>query len=118
MLAAALLHDVCEDCGVKPEELPVGPEAREVVRLVTKPEDRTHFSEEAYYREILEQIGSSPENALMVGNDVKEDMETAAAVGMKGFLMTGYLLNREGKDISGYPQGDFSELRKYIETLS
>ena len=82
--------------------------------------ENSHYSKPnpAYYREILEQIGSSPENTLMVGNDVKEDMETAAAVGMKGFLMTGYLLNREGKDISGYPQGDFSELRKYIETLS
>lgn len=53
LLAALLLHDVCEDCGVAPEELPVCSEVQEVVRLVTKPEDKTHFSEEAYYREIL-----------------------------------------------------------------
>ena len=37
LLAACLLHDVCEDCGVEPEELPVGEEAREAVRLLTKP---------------------------------------------------------------------------------
>ena len=82
--------------------------------------ENSHYSKPnpAYYREILEEIGSSPENSLMVGNDVKEDMETAAALGMKGFLMTGYLLNREGKDISGYPQGGFSELQEYIEALS
>ena len=72
----------------------------------------------AYYREILEHVGSLPENSLMVGNDVREDMEAAASVGMKGFLMTEYLLNREEKDITGYPQGGFSELQEYLETLS
>ena len=72
----------------------------------------------AYYQEILEQIGSLPENSLMVGNDVREDMEAAASVGIKGFLMTEYLLNREGMDITGYPQGGFSELQEYLETLS
>ncbi len=49
LLAALLLHDVSEDCGVKPEDLPVCPEAQEIVRLVTKPQDRSAFSEEAYY---------------------------------------------------------------------
>ena len=38
LLSACLLHDVCEDCGVKPEELPVNEETREAVRLLTKPE--------------------------------------------------------------------------------
>ena len=52
VLAAALLHDVCEDCGVAPEELPVGPEAREVVRLVTKPQPL--LSERKYYEAIAE----------------------------------------------------------------
>ena len=52
VLAAALLHDVCEDCGVAPEELPVGPEAREVVRLLTKPEPL--LSEKKYYADIAE----------------------------------------------------------------
>lgn len=49
LLAALLLHDVCEDCGVAPEELPVCREVQEIVRLVTKPEDRKSFSEEEYY---------------------------------------------------------------------
>ena len=36
VLAAALLHDVCEDCGVAPEELPFSDAVREAVRLLTK----------------------------------------------------------------------------------
>lgn len=34
-LAAILLHDVCEDCGVTPQELPVGEPVQRVVELVT-----------------------------------------------------------------------------------
>ena len=51
LLAACLLHDVCEDCGVAPEELPVGEAAREAVRLLTKPEGfrKTEEQERAYY---------------------------------------------------------------------
>ena len=35
VLAAALLHDVCEDCGAAPETLPVGKQIQNTVRLVT-----------------------------------------------------------------------------------
>lgn len=51
LLAALLLHDVCEDCGVTPEELPVCEEAQEIVRLVTKPKQA--FSHKEYYDAIL-----------------------------------------------------------------
>ena len=36
MISAALLHDVCEDCDVLVEDLPVNDETREAVRLLTK----------------------------------------------------------------------------------
>lgn len=56
LLAACLLHDVCEDCGVAVEELPVGNDAREAVRLLTKPEDYDHTetSTRIYYNAIKE----------------------------------------------------------------
>lgn len=38
LLSACLLHDVCEDCGVRLDELPVNDRTREAVRLLTKPE--------------------------------------------------------------------------------
>ena len=51
LLAACLLHDVCEDCGVNPEQLPVGEETQEAVRLLTKPAGfgKTDPEETAYY---------------------------------------------------------------------
>ena len=52
LLAALLLHDVCEDCCVLPEELPVCAEVQEIVSLVTKP--KTSFSEKDYYEAILD----------------------------------------------------------------
>lgn len=51
ILSACLLHDVCEDCGVEPEELPVSDECREAVRLLTKPKgfDKTAKAEKEYF---------------------------------------------------------------------
>lgn len=41
MLATCLLHDVCEDCGVLPEELPVSEKVQHLVALLTRPTDET-----------------------------------------------------------------------------
>ena len=51
LLSVCLLHDVCEDCGVALEELPVNGETREAVRLLTKPEnfEKIDKDEKAYY---------------------------------------------------------------------
>lgn len=57
LLSAALLHDVCEDCDVLVEELPVNDETKKAVALVTKDFEALEKSEEAledYYRAISE----------------------------------------------------------------
>ena len=69
-----------------------------------------------YYRDVLTCLGATPEECLMVGNDVTEDM-IAETLGMKVFLMTDCLINKHGKDISGYPQGSFPELIDFVQTL-
>lgn len=69
-----------------------------------------------YYIEFLDKLGLSPEECLMVGNDVTEDM-IAETLGMKVFLITNDVINRQGKDISRYPQGGFAELLEYVKTL-
>lgn len=69
-----------------------------------------------YYKEILSQLGVSAEECLMVGNDVAEDM-VAEKLGMKVFLMPACLLNKDGKDVSAYPQGDFDDLLAYVDAL-
>lgn len=69
-----------------------------------------------YYEEVAAQMGLQPEECLMVGNDVTEDM-VAGTIGMKVFLLTDCLINKENKDISVYPNGSFRELMDYIKTL-
>lgn len=69
-----------------------------------------------YYREILEKQGLKAEECLMVGNDAEEDM-IARSLGIQVFLLTDCLINRDGRDISGYPQGSFPELLAFIRDL-
>ena len=64
IIAACLLHDVVEDCGVTYEELPVNDETKELVRLLTHskttPENRDEIMREYY-----SQIASNPTAALV-----------------------------------------------------
>ena len=69
-----------------------------------------------YYRDVLAAIGAAPEECLMVGNDVSEDM-IAETLGMKVFLLTDCIINRHNKDVSSYPQGDLDALMKFIQTM-
>lgn len=69
-----------------------------------------------YYLDILAQLGASAEECVMVGNDVTEDM-VAQTLGMRVFLLTDCLINRQDQDISAYPHGDFSALMEYIQSL-
>lgn len=66
-----------------------------------------------YYRDIQKQRGLRAEECCMVGNDVAEDM-VAETVGMKVFLLTDCLINREDKDISVYPHGGFEQLLEFL----
>lgn len=67
-----------------------------------------------YYRAILAEIGEKPENCIMVGNDVTEDM-IAQELGMEVFLLTDCMINKNDKDISQYPHGGFNELLVWLK---
>ena len=69
-----------------------------------------------YYKEVIEKLGVKAEECLMVGNDVGEDMVTEE-LGMKVFLMPADLINKVGKDVSKYPQGNFEDLLAYISEM-
>ena len=66
-----------------------------------------------YYAFIADKLGIPPENCVMVGNDVSDDM-SAKAIGMQVFLFTDYLINTKNEDISQYPQGSFEQLDKFL----
>ena len=67
-----------------------------------------------YYREIARRLNLKPDECIMVGNDVAEDM-IAQTLGMKVFLLTDCLLNRKNSDISGFPQGNIQDMLAFIE---
>ncbi len=69
-----------------------------------------------YYRSIVDELGVSPEECLMVGNDVEEDM-IAEALGMRVFLITDCLINKAGRDISRYPNGGFADLEAFLKGI-
>ena len=57
ILATILLHDVCEDCGVAPEDLPFSEEVREAVRLLSfqvMPSETRADAKKRYYAAIAE----------------------------------------------------------------
>ena len=68
----------------------------------------------AYYREILRRMKLSSADCLMVGNDVSEDM-IASQLGMKVFLLTDCMINKNNENISSYPNGNFDSLLMYLK---
>ena len=66
-----------------------------------------------YYINITNQLGLSPCECLMVGNDVDDDM-VAEKLGMKVFLLTDCLINKNGVDVNAYPHGSFDQLKDFI----
>lgn len=69
-----------------------------------------------YYRDILDTIGAKPEDCLMVGNDVQEDM-IVRELGMEVFLLTDNLINLTNKDLAKYRKGDREDLLRFLQDL-
>ena len=85
--------------------------------LITTYENSRHCKPNRdYYADVLQALGVSPQECVMVGNDALEDM-VAETLGIRVFLLTDCLLNKNGSDIRPYPQGSFPELLDYIQKL-
>lgn len=85
--------------------------------ITTYENSRSGKPSEAYYNEVCSVLGVKPEECLMVGNDTCDDM-LAERVGMKVFLLTNCLYNKENKDISLYKKGGFAELEEFISRIN
>ena len=64
VIAACLLHDVVEDCGKTPDQLPVNAETAEIVRLVTH-EKTTDANRDEVMRAYYEEMKSNPKAVLV-----------------------------------------------------
>ena len=93
-----------------------GLDASEFALVTTFENSRFCKPSAGYYRDVADAVGFAPEECLMVGNDISDDMP-AAAIGMKVFLLTDCLIAKEGESIEDYPHGGFDDLMAYIETL-
>lgn len=71
-----------------------------------------------YFRYVTDKLGLAPEECLMVGNDVREDVVASRAFGMHSFLLLNdYLLNKDNADITAFPRGNFDDLLAYAREL-
>ena len=66
-----------------------------------------------YYEEVLEKTGYKPEEVVMVGNDVREDM-IVNQLGIDSYLITDCLLNLDNEDINKYKHGNFKEVMDLV----
>ena len=68
-----------------------------------------------YFTEVAEKIGADPAECLVVGNDTRDDM-VALLKGMQGYLITDYLIDRDGS-LEKYPHGTYEEFVAMVENL-
>lgn len=66
-----------------------------------------------YFREICDKCGIFPDESLMVGNDVDEDL-CSAELGFDTYLVTDCIINRHNKDFSSHKSGSFEDFYNYL----
>lgn len=70
-----------------------------------------------YYREILKTVSKQPEQCIMVGNDIQEDM-CSLQLGLKVYLITDCLINKNNIDINTFEHGSFEQFEKIVDEMS
>lgn len=66
-----------------------------------------------YYKEILEKLSLDSNECMMVGNDVTEDL-VASKLGIKTWLITDCLLNRDNREIVADNSGSYDDFYDFI----
>ena len=69
-----------------------------------------------YYTELFEKTDLAPEECLMVGNDALEDT-VVKGLGTQVYLITDFLIEREGISLDEFPHGDFPDFAKWLQSL-
>ena len=70
----------------------------------------------AYFADVCRRIGVDPTTCLMIGNDDREDMHCASALGMDAYLVTDCRLPSRDNPWTG-PQGTFAEMVEMLKSL-
>lgn len=70
-----------------------------------------------YYKEIMDKFSATPENTIMIGNDITEDILPCEKLGVETFLVEDGLINTIDYDISNLRKGSYVDLIEYLKTL-
>ena len=69
-----------------------------------------------YFQEILDRFGAAPEETLMIGNDVREDMRPCGELGIDVFLVTNHMITHD-LPYDEFRSGTYEELVSFLEEL-
>jgi len=69
-----------------------------------------------FYEEVLRDLGKNPDECLMVGNDVQEDV-IAGELGIETYLVTNQLLHRTGEEIKANHVGTYDDFYTFVQGL-
>jgi FMN phosphatase YigB (HAD superfamily) len=69
-----------------------------------------------FYQEILDVIGKKPEQCMMVGNDVQEDL-IALNLGMDTFLVKDHMIHRTEEAIKSSYEGNYEDFHNFVKNL-
>jgi HAD superfamily hydrolase (TIGR01549 family) len=69
-----------------------------------------------YYKFLLKTLDKDPEDCLMVGNDVHEDM-CARQLGIDVFLIDEYMINEFEEDTFDLKKGNWNVFKEYVSNL-
>lgn len=80
--------------------------------------EHNHFCKPSLqlFLEIARDIDKAPEQCILVGNDIQEDI-IASQIGMKTYLVTNYLINREKEDYECTYSGTFEDFLSFVRGL-
>lgn len=70
----------------------------------------------SYFREILDRFSVKPDQALMIGNDVREDMQPCKTLGIDVFLVKDHMITHD-LPYDEYRQGSYEDLVRFLEEL-
>lgn len=70
-----------------------------------------------YYQEICDQLHLSPNEVMMVGNDIVNDMEGSVAIGMKHYLITNHLMQPDHPNLGTYRHGTYKDFNDFVDQL-
>jgi FMN phosphatase YigB (HAD superfamily) len=68
-----------------------------------------------FFTEVLSEIDEQPENCLMVGNDVEEDL-VSKKVGLRTYLIDNNIIHRGGKIITDY-RGSYDDFYRFVKQM-